>query len=279
MGIFGFGTSSSLQVANHKSLVADYERLRPVRMRLNHQLVQRLSTGVLREGAKKIGMLHRDVFVFDTEDESAVLMDYCIYNVYRKGRNAIDQYLCDCPPDPESDEMLCLRAMQHATYALIVVHGVEPGVGCHVRNLFTDETHLLVDMGLSKTGQRGGIAATRLLDFGEYVATGGASLPLGILDEAQLDEWQRKLRAGIRDDNFDPASLIRECLRRGTSSDVFYEEPGAQPLPEARATMSRIEDPAKRKRQLAARRSNKGAGSRRCRCGSGKMVKNCCGKH
>lgn len=118
---------------------------------------------VLDEGARKLGMLHGDTFVFDSEDETSVLMDYCIYNVFRQGRNAIDRYLCDCPPDPASDEMVCLRAMQHAKYALLVVLSVERGVGLHVRDLLTDGTHFLVDIGFSQTAERNAVLATFLL--------------------------------------------------------------------------------------------------------------------
>jgi len=233
---------------------------------------------VLREGAKKLGILRGDTFVLDNEDETSVLMDYCIYDVYRKGRNAVDQYLCDRPPDPESNEMACLHAMQHATYALVVVLGVERGVGCHVRNLFTEETRLLVDMGLSKSAQRGGIMATRLVDYGEFVTTSGAGLPLGILDDDALNDWQQKIHAGTHDDSFDPAPLIRECLRHGASSHIVYEEPGSGRQPNAESISSRVEKPTKRKRAGATRKERKPAPNRRCRCGSGKMFKNCCGK-
>jgi len=223
MDLFGFCKASSPQPKVFKDIVAQYQQLRPIRLRLNDELVHRLSRDVLDDGAKRIGIFHDGTFVFENEDETSVLMDYCIYNVYRKGRNAVEQYLCDCPPDPDSDEMACLRAMQHGTYALVAVLRVEPGVGCHVRNLFTEETRLLVDIGLSKTAQPGTVIATRLLDFGGFVAAGGAALPLGILDNDELDEWRRKLRAGVGGERPDPAPLIRTCLQRGASSYIRYE--------------------------------------------------------
>jgi hypothetical protein len=247
-------------------------------MQINKKLVRRLPTDVLQEGAEKLGMFRGGRFVFDNEDQTSVLMDYCIYDVYRKGRNAVDHYLCDHSPDPESDELACLRAMQHTTFALIVVLDVEQGVGCHVRNLFTEETHLLIDMGLSVSAQRGAIIATRLLDYGEYVTTSGAALPLGILPEKELNDWQHKIGTGTHDDRFDPAPLIRECLHLGVSSNIIYAEPGTAHQPDAEDGPSWGEKPAKRKRAGATREERKPAPQRRCRCGSGKMFKNCCGK-
>ncbi len=216
-------------------------------MRLNNELVHRLSRDVLNEGAKKIGILRNGVFVFENEDETYVLMDYCIYNVYRNGRNAVEQYLCDCLPSPDSSEMACLRAMQHATYALVAVLGVEPGVGCHMRNLFTDETRLLADVGLSETAQPGTIVATRLLDYGGFVTTGGAALPLGVLDNDELDQWQRKLRTGVHDESYDPAALIRGCLQRGASLNIQYEGTDTQRRSDVGGGSLRFENAAPRR--------------------------------
>jgi hypothetical protein len=233
---------------------------------------------VLNDGAKRIGILRGGTFVFESEDETSVLMDYCIYDVYRNGRNAVEQYLCDCPPDPDSDEMACLRAMQHATYTLVAVLRVEPGVGCHIQNLFADETRLLVDIGFSETAQPGAVIATRLLDFGTFVATGGAALPLGILDNDELEAWQRNLRAGADDDGFDPAPLIRACLQRGASSNIRYEETNTQRRLDVGGGSPPAGISTPRRRALAKRRASKAVTNRRCSCGSGKMFKNCCGK-
>ena len=279
MGLFGFSKASSSPIPLFQDIAAHYERLRPIRWRLNNELVRRLSRDVLHEGAKKIDILRGGMFVFDNEGETSVLMDYCIYDVYRQGRNAVEQYLCDVPPDPDSDEMACLRAMQHATYTLVAVLRVEPDVGCHVRNLFTEETRLLADVGFSKTAQFGAVISTRLLDFGGFVTTGGAALPVGILDNDALDEWQRKIRAGADDDRFDPAPFIRTCLQAGASANIRYEEMNTQRQSDVGRGSPPAETSAQRGRAVAKRQASKAMTNRRCSCGSGKMYKNCCGKH
>jgi hypothetical protein len=276
VSLFGFQKPSFAATANSKDIAARYRRLRPIRLRLNNELVGRLSRKVLDNGAKRIGILRGGVFVFDNEDEASVLMDYCIYDVYRNGRNAVEQYLCDFPPDPDSDEMECLRAMQHATYALVVVLRVEPGVGCHIRNLFTEETRLLADFGFSETAQPGALIATRLLDFGCFVTTTGAALPVGVLDNEALDEWQRKISAGA--DENDPAALIRGCLQRGASSHVRYEPPTTHRRSDFGGDSPPAVTSAQHSRSRRSRRAGKPVANRRCRCGSGKMFKNCCGK-
>jgi hypothetical protein len=278
MRFFPIGSGSSGLQQNHRNLVARYQRLRLTRLRLNNELVRRLSRDVLYEGARQLGILHGKTIVFDNEDQSSVLMDYCIYDVFRAGRNAIDQYLCECPPEPGSDEGICLQAMQRATFALIVVECIEPGVGCYVRNLFTEETRLLIDMGLSQTGMPGGILATRLLDFGDYIATGGAGLLLGVLEHASWEELRQMLPPGWDDPDFDPAPLIRECLRQGASEHIAYEQVSVPRKTRSQRPLPRLEDLGQRKRELTAHQAGLESANRRCRCGSGKMYKNCCGK-
>ena len=278
MGLFGFGKTSSPQAAVSKDIVVLYERLRLKRLRLNNELLARLSGDTIRDGAKRIGILRGGTIVFENEDETSVLMDYCIYEVYLNGRNAVGQYLRDCPPDPDSDEMICLHAMQNATYALVAVLSVERGVGCRVRNLFTDETRLLVDMGFSKTAKPGTVLATRLLDFGDWISTTGAALPLGVLDSDELDEWQQKFRMCLKDIHSDPAMLIRACLEKGASSNIRYEETGTHRRFDTRESFPPPKTTSRQRRALALRRSDKPASIRRCNCGSGKMFKNCCGK-
>lgn len=278
MGLFGLFKRGPNQPTDTAGIVALYQRLRPVRLRLNNELVGRLSRDALDEGGKKLGILRRGMFVFNNEDESSVLMDYCIYDVYRSGRNAIDQYLEDNSPDPESDEMACLQAMRHSKYALAIVTRIEPGVGCHIQNLYTDEARLLVDMGFSETARTGVLLATRLLDFGAFVTSTGAALPLGVLSNDESEAWQRKLSSGVYDGREDPAPLIRGYLERGASSHIRYE--GS--TPSRRCDDAEDYRPAgisaQQRRATAKRGSSKPAGNGRCRCGSGKMFKNCCGK-
>lgn len=252
-------------IPNRDELIARYKHLRAVGRKLNHKMVERLSKDVLHEGAGKIGVLHKGILVFDSEDESAVLMDYCLYDVRRNGRNAVEQYLVDSPPDPESDEMVCLRAMQRAVYSLFVVESVIPGFGITVRDLLSNDTILIADIGLGSSAQPGLVFASRLLFHEGFAMTGGAGLPVGLPPEdrhQKITEMLVKATAPDENGHFDPAPLIRACLRRGSSSHVQYEEPTGRPG--GRQPVVERLGPAKVGRNAP------------CPCGSGKKFKNCC---
>src|SRR5439155_11128691 len=120
-------------MTRHAELLPRYKHLRRVGLELNKQLVKTLSRSALDEGGKKLGILKRNVLTLDTEDEIAVLMDYCLHDVRRHGLNAIERYLAESPPPPDSDDWLLLQALRQSHYALVVVESAEPGVGVHVR--------------------------------------------------------------------------------------------------------------------------------------------------
>jgi hypothetical protein len=257
--------NAGANIPNRDEIVSRYKHLRAVGRNLNHKMVERLSKDVLHEGGRKLGILQKGVLVFDSEDESSVLMDYCLYDVRQNGRNAVDQYLLDSEPAPESDEMVCLRSMKHAVYSLFIVESVIPGFGVTVRDLLSDGTILIADMGFGSTAQVGLIFASRLLFHEGFAMTGGAALPVGVPPEDQrqaIIEMMARAAAPDEDGYFDPAVLIRACLSRGCSSQVQYQEPTGKLVGRQRAP-ERIS-------------SSKVGRNASCPCGSGKKFKNCC---
>ena len=170
----------------HAELLPRYKRLRKAALRLNNRLVKTLSRSVLDEGGKKLGILQGNVLTLDSEDEIAVLMDYCIYDVRRRGANAVERDLAKSPPTPESDEMTLLQAMRQAYYSLFAVEAVERGVGVHVKDLLRDESLFLVDVGFGSSAPLGMILAARVTVPEGIAMTTGAALPFGVLSAAEM---------------------------------------------------------------------------------------------
>ncbi len=252
-------------IPDSAEILARYQKLRAAGRNLNDKLVKRLSKDMLHEGAKKLGILRRGVLVFNSEEESNVLMDYCIYDVRRNGRNAVEQYLIDSPPDPDSEEMVCLRAKQHAIYSVFVVETVHRGIGVTVRDLLSNQTPLVVDVGFGSTAQPKVAIASRLLFQEEFAMTSGAALPFGMLSEDQRHEFAATLSqvlAPAEDGIVDPAPMIRACLSGGSSAHIVHQEPTGKAIGQGPA--------------IATRSSSKVGRNEPCPCGSGKKFKHCC---
>jgi hypothetical protein len=256
-----------MTASEQETLFAEYRQTRSVGMQLNNKLVERLGIDVLEEGARKLGLLKQGTFVFETEDESSVLMDYCIYNVFRNGRNAGAQYLLDSPPPENSMEMRCLKAMQRAFYSLFVVEKSLAGLGVQMRDLRSDESVFVVDQGFGISAQPKLVLATRLLVFPHFLMTGGAALPLGMLPAKERDAVRKLVEQVAPPEGqsvFDPAVLIRAGLARGASSRVRYQDPGGS-IQQATKGAPIVPD-------MRPSRNSK------CPCGSGKKYKQCCMK-
>jgi SEC-C motif len=259
-------------MTTHAELLPRYKRLRKVGMELNNRLVETLPRTALDEGGKNLGLLKGKVLTLDTEDEIAVLMDYCLHDVRSDGANAIERYLATSPPPPNSDERLLLDAAREARFAILAVEAVEPGVGVQVRDLFRDEAHFFVDVGLSQSAQVGLIFVARFMAPEGITMTTGTALPVGVFRSADRSRYLENLQVALhRDDfrNLSPkeasiltARLIRKCLQHGAAERIRYVEPG--------------------RAGERVMKSNVPAASRRvgrndlCPCGSGKKYKRCC---
>ncbi|HKI34281.1 MAG TPA: SEC-C metal-binding domain-containing protein [Gemmataceae bacterium] len=262
--------------AEHAELLPRYKHLREVAFQLNNRLVKTLPKSVLDEGGKKLGILKKNVLVLDTEDEVAVLADYCIHDVRRQGLNAVERYLAESPPPPDSDERVLLQAMRQARYSLFVVEAVERGVGVHVHDLLRDEPLFLVDVGFSQTAPIGAVLAARVVAHEGMVQTTGAGLPLGVLSpekRTQFLEVLRKVFPHTDFRNLSPeqasemsAKIIRMCRECGAAEHIVYQEP------EHWSAVSRGSAPS-----LPPPPARRVGRNDRCPCGSGKKFKHCCG--
>ena len=117
-----FPSSPASPVAKDQAeMLHRYKRLREVSRMLNSEvLLPRIPTDVMQEAGRTLGILRRGVFVFQTEDESSILMDYCIHDIQRGGQNAVERLVAESPPEPGSDEMLVLEAMRQADRKSVV---------------------------------------------------------------------------------------------------------------------------------------------------------------
>ena len=224
-------------MTTHANILPIYQQLRQAGRSLNHKLVETLSKETLKEGGRRLGILKDGILVFGSVDESAVLMDFCIYNVYRDGRNAVQRYLETSPPPAGSDEATILSAMQNAYYTILQVTGVERGIGVTVLDTLRDDVNFLADVGLSSSVPKGVLVAGRVLRFEGFLTTGGASLPItgasGNRVADVLERWGKRMTNLSRltpDQEADlSASVIRACLETGASSHIEYSELGEAP--------------------------------------------------
>lgn len=256
-------------MTDRSELLDRYRQIRAVRFRLNNLLVTTVPKKTLDECGRILGFLRKGVLVFETEDETALLMDYCLYYPGPDGRNLVAKYLEKSPPPAASEEMTALQSMTLAYYSLFHIVDLERGVGVSVRDVLRDETGFIVDVGLGNTAKRNIMVATRVIPVEGFLSTGGAGLPVDASAAKRIFPVMKK--AGYDLETFDfqgitpwqeaelAALVIRECRSTRMTSHIAYAEPGSPARPAIGGSpVRRIgrNDP--------------------CPCGSGKKFKVCC---
>jgi hypothetical protein len=257
-----------------------YLRLRRVSTELNDRMTKRLPKAEVEQAAQELGLLRNGTLVLASMDQSNVLFDYCLYNVYRDGRNAVQRFLEECPPAEGSLERLILEAKCRAWYSIFGVARTVSGLGVEADDILRQERHLIADISLSQCDCVGGLMATRVIPFDGFIMTGGAGLPLGGND-MDRDTFSGGLRRVCFDQNITSfrqltavqeneltKAIIRNALSSEASSWMRYEDPrpaGGRP-------------PQRREPAMVAATARVGR-NERCPCGSGRKFKLCCGRN
>jgi hypothetical protein len=262
----------NFRMSNNADLVPVYKRFRQAGLLLGNKLVKSLDGETMKEGGRRLGILRNDVLVFGSEGQTSVLMDYCIYNMYQDGMNAVQRYLRESPPRRDSDEMFLLNAMLSADYSVFRVDEAEPGVGVIVEDLLRGGSHTLIDINLASMAVEGLALATRSVPIEGFIMTGGAGLPVTQPEMIKiLREIKRSFPASTDLRRLTPdqeselvASIIRICLESDMGSRIAYGS---------------ADEPSSQRRPTSNVRAVRGANRNDpCPCGSGRKYKTCCGR-
>jgi hypothetical protein len=250
-------------------MLATYQRIRQIGLRLNSTLVKSLDREAIYEAGRNLGILKGNTLHFDSEDTTSVLMDYAIRHIRRGGVNAIHRYLQHSPPPSDSVEMQWLQAAAQAWYSIFQVEKVYPNFGLEVHDTLRDQTVLLIDIGFSQTALRHFILASHVYQMDRFWMTTGAALPMTADTlEALAPELQKRFGGTPQDyrslssDRMTELAtfVVRTCLRAGMSERVAYTGPNFR----------------RDSGSTPSQHTGKTGRNDPCPCGSGRKFKNCC---
>jgi len=253
---------------NYEDIARRYVRFRAVSLDLNDAILRVLSKEVLHQAGRQLGILKQGTLVFRDLDESAVLMDFAIHDCWVDGKNGLDRYLALRPPTPGSDQEAILAAKKRGWYSVFQVESVVPGVGVHLHDLLRNQRHFLADKGFSHTAPMGAVVATRVFDFGDFLITGGAGLPV------DADTLMQIARLSSLPENEDIAVMSPD-RRAGFNATIIRLCLGAQDVPGIRYQGIDEDEKAEPQAELQSRPLGR---NEPCPCGSGKKYKKCCGR-
>jgi hypothetical protein len=257
-------------MSTREETLARYQRLRDASMRVNRRLMDYCPRDVLDEGGANLGLLRNGVLVATGEETLPALMDHCIHDVFRNGFNAVDRMLADDPPPLGTADREFLELLPSATLGVVLLEGIEPGIGAHAHDLLTGRRFFLADVGASHTGSPGDVFVARVVSTPEFGMTTGMIVSFARIPDEDRERWLAEEGAELKANV--PASTSRE--RRGAFNGSVLGVALAR-----RAGESPQEQPRPRRNRWAeAADSGDGVGRNDpCPCGSGKKYKRCCG--
>ncbi len=168
---------NSIQLPTKKD-IEHYKNLREVGIQLHHKLFKILPREAILECAKKLGVAKFNKLIISSDEELAVLTDYCFFH-YRKNKvNVISRYLSMTPPEKNSPEIKILTAMEKAHYSIFMIEETFPNKGIVVSDLSTQQEIFVIDLSLSNYGIKGLIMAGHLVPIGQFYRTSGIAIPI-----------------------------------------------------------------------------------------------------
>jgi hypothetical protein len=262
------------------ALVKRYKHWRELGKKLSHSLLKSLDVDAIDEGGKALGIMENGTLVFDSEEEMAVLADFCIHHVRRGGKNAMDRMLEE---DLSEEERTFVRARARSRYSIFRVKEVERGVGIVMEDVFRKQDLFVVDVNFSSTARPGALLASQMVEMEGFWMTTGAALPVhaeaaGAIDK-RVGQWIEKNHPDWG--NLAPEKeselariIVRACLRENQDVQIRYADAGDEAEIER---VKRLNEQAYESEPPTSSEERIGRNDP-CPCGSGKKYKKCCGR-
>ncbi len=183
--------------------IEKYKTYRKIGMKLIHKIMDScLDREVLDNSGRLLGIVRGDTFIFDSEDETSVLMDFAL-NEYRvDNRNTIEIYREKMGWQNEIEEDI-LDALLLSYTSLFKITSISKAENTLLLNdiLNKRDNIKLIDIASSKTADPGLLLFIRLVPFEDFNMTSGVSFVFpGDLEEYLLRRY-KKLSKKVKSDS------------------------------------------------------------------------------
>jgi len=247
-------------------MVGRYKELRQLSVSQSKPISKLLDKSQLHEGASRLNLLQGGILYFDGEEDTGVLFEYCMHDVWRNGRNAIQRYLADSPPPADSVEMRLLQGDLSAVFSMFVVEKARRGVGVDLRDLLRGDRRALIDVSLGNCARPGVVLCSRLVEVEGVTMTTGAAIA------GDVDTYDRVMAALERKN--ETSALLQDAPERRSAATALIIRHFLAYRSALRQSLEAESEP----QRLAPVKSAARVGRNDpCPCGSGVKYKKCCG--
>ncbi len=222
-----------IQIPNTKD-IKDYNLFREAATKFNLKLGDHIPKKALDECGKKLGMLEKNVLVFGSQNEAAILFDYCFFNFRINKVNVIERYMMLSPPDVNSIDYSVLQSKLNGHYSVFSIQEVVKNKGVVVRDIFYGKELFLIDIALSSSAKEKVAFAGYVVPFKQFYVSTGTLLILQDINsrdqvlsiiEKFLDKKDENGRLSANREASFSGQIIRTLLKSYDWEHSRYEEP------------------------------------------------------
>lgn len=208
------------------TLIEKYKIYRKIGMELNHKIMKScLDHDVLMKSARLLDIVRGDTLIFDSEDETSVLMDFAL-NEYRvSNKNTIEIYRekIGWQNEKEKDILDALLSSYTSLFKVISISEAENAL--LLNDILNKKDNIkLMDIGFSKTAVPGLLLFTRLVPLKDFNMTSGVSFIFrGNLEKYLLRRHKKLINTIISDSDSIKRFVSFFRLNKIDGMEVRYE--------------------------------------------------------
>lgn len=159
------------------SIIKKCKKYRKIGMKLNYKIMDKcLNRGALKKSAKLLGIVQGGTFVFDSDDETSVLMDFALNDHKVNHKNAIEMYREKYGWKNEIEKEILDARIDSYTSLFKVISISKTEHTLLLRDLLNKKDNMqLTDIGLSRTAIPELLVFFRLVSFKDFNITSGVA--------------------------------------------------------------------------------------------------------
>ncbi|SNQ61206.1 hypothetical protein [Candidatus Methanoperedens nitratireducens] len=159
------------------TIIEKYKTYRNIAKELNHKIMNTcLDQDVLKKSARLLGIARGEILVFESENDTSVLMDFALYDYRANKQNAIEIYREKIGWQNEIEKEILDAYISSYTSLFKVISISEAENSLILSDLLNKKDNIkLIDIALSITAVPGLLVFIRLIPFKDFNMAAGSS--------------------------------------------------------------------------------------------------------
>lgn len=150
------------------------------------QFLTKIPRSSLQSSAQKLDLYENEKILLQNKQEAFVLLDYCLFHTFKRGKNLVEQYLETHITTLSNEEKSLCSVLKNAFFAVLRVEGVLSEGALAVYDLIQEEYLILFDQSFARNAQPGMLMVCHLVKQSNFVLTTGASIPVTQRQETHI---------------------------------------------------------------------------------------------